>query len=258
MTNLVEQQREHFNRISSQYFAARNNANHLLLKQLLWRYFLKRHPYLKEQVNRVLEPMCGTAEGYEILRSNLSKDFSYLGFDYSESMVDFARSQHPKLNIIHGDVTTFEPDGEPYDIIFLIGGLHHVFSRTSDVLKNLGRALRPNGYFLSFEPTHNNWIARRVRQSIYKSNNLFDADTEQGFEYYGLDNHFTDAGFEKVDDVYAGLLAYILYYNPDAFPMLNVGGSALVRATFAIDRLLWTNWIGRKLSFATISLWQRR
>ena len=108
------------------------------------------------------------------------------------------------------------------------------------------------------EPTHNNWFTRRIRQRIYKANDLFDADTEQGFEYTDLGLFFKNAGYVKVDEVYPGLLAYILYYNPDAFPGLNVGGKFLVKGLFAIDRLFWSGWIGRKLTFATMSIWKRR
>lgn len=258
MTNkLVEQQRAHFNEISDQYFSARRHPNHLLLKDLVWSNFFARNKGIASEVKRVLEPMCGMAEGHEIIRKNLRQDFSYLGFDYSESMVAIARESKPDLEIRWSDVTTFGPEGGLFDLVFLIGGLHHVYSHTPIVIENLKKSLRRGGYFLSFEPTHDNWLARRMRQKIYRANRLFDADTEQGFEYRDLERHFLDAGFEKVDEVYPGLLAYILYYNPDAFPMLNVGGEFFVKVLFAFDRLLWSNLIGRKFSFATIGLWRK-
>lgn len=257
MDKLVEQQREHFNKISDKYFSARSHPNHLLLKRLIWKEFFARHPGLGARVRRVLEPMCGMAEGFGILRENLATDFEYVGFDYSEKMVEIARAQHPQLRLEHGDVTAYRPAGDPFDMIVLIGGLHHVFSRTGEVLRNLRQALAPGGMFLSFEPTHDNPVARRARQKIYASNDLFDDDTEQGFEYRDLEDHFRRAGYRRIDEVYPGLLAYVLYYNPDAFPALNVGGQGLVRSAFAVDRMFWANIVGRKLSFATISLWER-
>jgi SAM-dependent methyltransferase len=151
----------------------------------------------------------------------------------------------------------YQSNGDLFDFIILIGGLHHVYSRTQDVLNSLKKSLRPGGYFLSFEPTHNNWLTRRIRRRIYKTNDLFDDNTEQGFEYRDLDRYFKIAGYNKVDEVYPGLLAYILYYNPDAFPALNCGEKFLVRSLFAIDRLFWNNCFGRKLSFATMSLWRQ-
>lgn len=254
----LEQQREHFNQIAEKYFSARNHPNHLLLKRMIWEYFFLRHPYLGQDIKNVLEPMCGMAEGYEILKMSNKGEFQYFGFDYSETMVEIARRDKPQLRVEWGDVTTFTSPIPPVDLIILIGGLHHVYSRTADVIANLTKALKPGGYFLSFEPTHNNWLARRARQRIYKSNSLFDNDTEQGFDRDELLGHFKRAGYEKVDEVSPGLAAYVFYYNPDAFPALNVGGSGLVKALFWLDRFFWVNWLGRKMTFATITLWKSK
>ena len=49
----------------------------------------------------------------------------------------------------------------------------------------------------------------------------------------------------------------MLYYNPDAFGWLNRGGAGLVRACFLMDRPFMRGHIGRKLSFATLSLWRK-
>ena len=257
MNNLVEQQREHFNSISEKYFAARKHPNHLQLKALIWKAFLDRNASIGNEIKRVLEPMCGMAEGYDIISKYLTPDFEYTGFDYSENMVEFAREVRPGLKIEWNDVTTYNAGSDLFDLIILIGGLHHVYSRTQTVIENLSRSLRTGGYFLNFEPTHDNFLARRVRQKVYQTNDLFDSDTEQGFEYWDLHSHFRKAGFEKVDEVYPGLLAYVLYYNPDAFPGLNIGGKKAVNSLFSLDKLFWANKIGRKLSFATITLWKK-
>jgi len=258
MDDLIERQRAHFNGISEKYFRARQHPNHLLLKQLIWENFLKSKGEIAAEIKRVLEPMCGMAEGEEILRKYWVKNFEYYGFDYSEAMVEQARIRKPTLTIEWNDVTNFRARGELFDLIILIGGLHHVYSRTQEVLANLSGSLRPKGYFLSFEPTQHNWLARRIRRRIYEKNDLFDEDTEQGFEYRDLDRYFRASGYEKVDEVSPGLLAYVLYYNPDAFPALNIGGKFLVKLIFAVDRMFWRNAIGRKLSFATIGLWKKR
>ncbi|MBL0422267.1 class I SAM-dependent methyltransferase [Ramlibacter sp. AW1] len=256
-TDLLEQQREHFNSIAEQYFAARKHPNHLELKRLIWTHFFQRHVPLMNGVKSVLEPMCGMAEGYDIVSRYAGiAGFSYLGFDYSEAMVEIARKARPGLRIEQGDVTTFSSPIPPVDLIVLIGGLHHVYSRTGEAIKTLTAALKPGGYFLSFEPTHDNWLARRTRQRIYASNPLFDVDTEQGYERQDLLAHFQKAGYEKIDEIAAGLISYVLWYNPDAFPALNRGGQALVRTMFGLDRCFWDSAVGRKLSFATISLWR--
>jgi hypothetical protein len=46
--DLVEQQREHFNKISKQYAESRNNPNLLLLKQLIWSEFLSQKSCVRD------------------------------------------------------------------------------------------------------------------------------------------------------------------------------------------------------------------
>ena len=115
----------------------------------------------------------------------------------------------------------------------------------------------PGGHFISLEPTHNNALLRAIRTRIYRKNALFDAGTERGFEFDDLSNCFHRNGFALEDQIYAGLSSYVLYYNPDAFPSLNIGGAGMVRFLFGLDSLCFRNWIGRAFSFATLSLWRK-
>jgi hypothetical protein len=68
---------------------------------------------------------------------------------------------------------------------------------------------------------------------------------------------FTDAGLHSELICYPGLLSYIMYYNPDAFPALNIGGKSLVSLLYAFDKLFYKNPVGRALSFATLSVWSK-
>lgn len=256
MDKSIERQRKHFDSIAHRYHASREHINHKTLKKLMWESFFKRGVIDRNKVNSILEPMCGMSEAYSIVQENLKKKLSYLGFDYSNEMVSLSKKANPTLDIRFADVTKFSCD-QKFDMVVIIGGLHHVHENIEKVLHVMKNILRPEGYFLSFEPTSNNFIFQAIRKHIYKKNNLFDSETERGFEYIELCNRFESVGFKKVDEVFPGLLAYVLYYNPDAFPFLNFGNSSLVKFLFNLDRLIWTRYLGRKLSFATISLWQK-
>jgi SAM-dependent methyltransferase len=249
---------EHFDSIAERYYTARRDANHILLKDLLWRHVLRRAPFWSaERPIDVLEPMCGYADGRRILERHLDCALRYTGFDYSSAVVDRLRALHPGLDVRRADVTTFEPAPRAYDLIMLLGGLHHVPDAARGVVARLARGLRPNGILINFEPTFGNPLTRRVREQIYARNSLFDARTERSFAVDELCRMFEVAGLEPVDILFPGLISYVLYYNPDAFPRLNVGGSRLVRLTFAFDRLLMRSLLGRWLSFATLSVWRK-
>ncbi len=249
----IEQQRQHFNTIADRYHAARLGENHLYLKKLMWGYFFKDKRYLGVDGMSVLEPMCGYGDGKQILEAHFGVRIDYEGFDYSDEVVAHLKAHEPDLNVVQQDVTTYRP-ARQYDVVVVIGALHHVPDHAAAAIKTLAGAVRPGGYFVNYEPTQNNWLFRTVRRAIYKRNSLFDAETERAFDLEPFNAMFRDAGLEVVDQIYPGLSAFVMYYNPDAFPLLNVGGTRLVRWMFSVDKMFFRNWIGRRLSFATITL----
>ena len=259
----IERQVQHFDSIAGAYHDARQHSNHLLLKALIWECALAHNPVLRTLcsdrggVLDVLEPMCGFADGQQILASHAPATLRYQGFDFSPRVVAKLREDQPALDIWQQDVTRFEPETASVDIVILIGGLHHVPDAAAAVVARLATALRPCGLFISAEPTSGNPVFRLVRQRIYERNALFDAVTERDFPVAELTGMFTDAGLRPIDALYPGLLAYVLYYNPDAFPLLNKGGAGMVKAAYAVDRLFQRTLLGRALSFATVSIWQR-
>ena len=123
--NKIEKQKEHFNNIAQKYFKERQSKTHLLIKKLMWQHFFKDKVYLKIDDQTVLEPMCGYCEGKKIIEDHLGIKIIYEGFDYSDIMVDLAKSNDPCLNVYKMDVTKFQTD-KKYDIVIIIGGLHQV------------------------------------------------------------------------------------------------------------------------------------
>lgn len=256
MTDKVARQTAHFDSVAETYRTSRQHRNHRALKDLMWREFFRGKDGLRTNGLVVLEPMCGFADGREILATHLGGEIDYSGFDYSGAVIESLKRSHPDIAVTRQDVTRFETDRQ-YDIVILLGGLHHVPHAAADVVGRLARALKPGGYFISLEPTDGNPLFTMVRRWIYRRNALFDEETERSFtlaEYYGL---FDKAGLRHIDSFYPGLLAYVLYYNPDAFPWLNIGGRGLVRAIWGLERPFRRGAIGRRLSFATLGLWQR-
>lgn len=254
--NLIEQQREHFDSIADKYFSARQNKNHLQFKKLIWKEFFKDFTWEKERT-LVLEPMCGYSEGERILSENIDTKLIYEGFDYSQPLINEVLKKDPKKNVYKQDVTKFKPT-KKYDIIIIIGGLHHVYRNTDTVLESINKALNKNGYFIVLEPTQNNPLFRFVRSKIYSKNNIFDSETEKAYDLDTLNKHFELNNFEIVKQIYPGLLGYILYYNPDAFPILNKGSIKLVNIIFTLEKFCYSNFVGEYFSFATMSLLRKK
>ncbi|MBR1234592.1 class I SAM-dependent methyltransferase [Bradyrhizobium sp. AUGA SZCCT0182] len=254
---LLERQREHFNSIADRYHEGRQASNHRFLKDLMWSDIFSSFQNLKGSHLDVLEPMCGFCDGYDIVRNHLSADISYQGFDYSDAVVESIKKTNPGIQVWQADATKYLPAVDSYDLIILIGGLHHTPLDAQDIVRNLTTGLRTGGLFVSYEPTHGNPLFRMVREGIYKNNSLFDEQTERAFPVSELCKLFVDAGLRRELIRYPGLLSYILYYNPDAFPALNIGGKSFVSLLYSFDKLFYKNAMGRALSFATLSVWQK-
>ncbi|MBT5074821.1 MAG: class I SAM-dependent methyltransferase [Kordiimonadaceae bacterium] len=254
---LIDQQKEHFNSIASEYKNARSHKNHLLLKELIWHHCLKNINLAKNKKYQLLEAMCGFAEGGKLASRHLGVEIDYEGFDYSDSVINDLKTSEPDISVWQADATKWLPETGKYDIIVLIGGLHHVPNQAETVINNLSKGLKAGGIFINFEPTYANPLTKWVRKKIYQKNPLFDEQTERDFSVKELKSFFNAASLNPLKLRYPGLASYVLFYNPDAFPFLNKGGEWLVRATFFIDRVFYAFKIGEWFSFATFSVWKK-
>lgn len=252
----LEKQREHFNTIAEEYFLARRGERQKFLHYMLYKE-LFRGIAIREGRIKVLEPMCGFGEGKEILQKFFKNEMEYEGFDYSEEIVRYAKELNPEINIYVQDVTTFKSDNK-YDIIILIGGLHHVPDYSGGVLDNCYSLLEENGLLINIEPTYNNFVYKKICEFIYKKNPVFDEETERRFSLKEINELYRSSKLEVVRQIYPGLLAYLLWYNPDAFPILNKGKLSTVKRVFNIDRHLMYTKFGKKCSVATFTILKKR
>lgn len=257
MDDKIEHQRKHFESVSNTYYRSRQDIKHLLFKEMLWTWFFgKNRTQFTKNHYSVLEPMCGYGEGFDVLNKYLNISFDYTGFDYSSELVRIVNDNHPKRNITVGNILNYSSQ-QTYDLIILIGGLHHVYAQKELALKNVASLLSEEGIFITFEPTHNNFLFKKVRDVIYKRNPLFDSETEQAFELKELDCLFMNSGLNLIDQTYPGLLGYVMYYNPDAFPSLNIGTTTCLKHLFKLEKHFFTSLLAKYLSFATLSLWRK-
>jgi SAM-dependent methyltransferase len=251
-----ERQRRHYEGVAEKYYKCRQSNNHLVFKDLLWHSFFQNKDFLKESVSKVLEPMCGYAEGKEIIEKYVNANIEYEGFDCSDKCLDIAKRIDPDIKVYNMDAAKFKTNGK-FDLIILIGGLHHISDLAKDFVNTLYGALNKGGYFINFEPTHNNGLYKSIRKFVYKKNPMFDCQSESGFALSCLDSIYSSCRFKIIDQIYPGLVSYILYFNPEAFGFLNIGNGNTVKRLFHIEKSFFRSPLGRKLSFATLTLLQK-
>jgi 2-polyprenyl-3-methyl-5-hydroxy-6-metoxy-1,4-benzoquinol methylase len=94
----------------------------------------------------VLDLGCGNGK----LVTGLPEYVTYIGTDFSETLLDEARALHPKYEFRYGDV--LDPNDwiklGQYDAVFCVAVLHHIPSRDNQlyVLKEIKKHLKPGGF----------------------------------------------------------------------------------------------------------------
>lgn len=256
MKNTVEQQIDNFNGRVDNYLSKKTSPQRQAYISLLWKLvFSYAHRLSSGRQNVcILEPMCGWS-AYDLVAENFPGSIqSYDAFDYSEKMIHIGKSLYPNVNFWVQDATTFVPGENAYDIILLIGGLHHIPKYAPDVLGNLAKSLRPDGCMINLEPTFNNSLLSFFCNLIYRKNKNFDHETERRFSLRELNGYYASAGLKTMKQLYPGLLAYLLWYNPDIFPFLNRGSIHMVRKLFSFEHRIYSSWYAKKMSVATITI----
>ncbi|MEE8575173.1 MAG: class I SAM-dependent methyltransferase [Thermodesulfobacteriota bacterium] len=254
-----DRQREHFDSISEKYISSRGGEKPEAYKEVMWgRILSKLSEFLpRESSFTGIEPMCGNADASRRILDYFP-GAKMDAFDLSRSMLEGAvGSDESRLSVYESDILKFNKTSE-YDLALVIGGLHHIPHDTGRGVGNIRRALKKGGLFLNFEPTHNNFFFKAVRERIYKKNEIFEEESECAFTLKEYNRLLADNGFEILYQCYPGLIGYVLYYNPDAFPLLAVGSAATAKSFASLDMYLSTSAIGRFFSFTTWTISRKK
>lgn len=71
---------------------------------------------------------------------------------------------------------------EQFDVVFVIGGLHHCIRDLPLAIKNIASFIRPNGFFLMMEP-NGEYFLEPLRKIWYRRDRFFEADTEEALSH---------------------------------------------------------------------------
>jgi ubiquinone/menaquinone biosynthesis C-methylase UbiE len=192
------------------------------------------------QSNKILDPMCGSGETTKQVLNNLNGQV-FLS-DISVEMLRLIPEEvenHPRTVVMKAQTArrlNFEDDS--VDVIFVSGGLHHVFPILHEVLNEFYRVLKPGGFFVFGEP-YDGWIATRMlRRAIYKYSSKFDETSEFPFDQKNLLESLEKARFESIRLKPWGGLGYLFSGPMNVIPILGwVKSSRFWSLLFTLDEI---------------------
>lgn len=124
---------------------------------------------------------------------------------------------------------------EKFDVVMIIGGLHHCISDLNQTLKNVDYMLRPGGYFLMCEP-NSRFMLENIRKAWYRLDKYFDAETEAALDHNDIYQSVSDQ--YRVDRVdYMGGPGYFLLLNSMVLRIPLGVKKYLARFLFFADRI---------------------
>ncbi|MEZ6086697.1 MAG: class I SAM-dependent methyltransferase [Pirellulaceae bacterium] len=114
----------------------------------------------------VLEVGCGAGYAADYLPPTYA---SYFGIDYSQMLIDVASATHASDRVRFAAINARDLKPErPFDLIFMIGVLHHM-DRRDEMVRHLVSLLTPGGWLVVNEPQPGNpliRVARKTRKQI--------------------------------------------------------------------------------------------
>jgi SAM-dependent methyltransferase len=227
-------QRAHYDKIAAGYEAHYSDRWSLRYRDRFINAPLTRGVDLHGR--RVLDAMCGSGELTDYL---LRHGAEVTGLDISPAVIQLFRDKHPQAKGVAGSIyeTGFEP--EAFDVVGVIGGLHHAQPNLQLAVDEIHRVLRPGGWFVFAEP-HAGSAMDALRRFWYRFDPLFEAN-EKAVDVDALEAA-NRGRFEFVSKRFAGSVAYLLVFNSMVFRvphrLKNLYSPALVAAEALLQPLL--------------------
>ncbi|GMU51142.1 MAG: hypothetical protein AMXMBFR33_02880 [Candidatus Xenobia bacterium] len=156
---------------------------------------------------RALDAMSGSGSLSDYLQR---KGARVTGLDISPTQIAMYQEKLPDCQAVCGSMLESGLPDASFDLVAVVGGLHHLHPNVLAAIDEVHRLLRPGGYFCFTEP-HSGSLPDILRQLWYRFDPLFE-ENEAAIDVSQLkraNQHRFDFEIER----YVGNVAYIVVLN---------------------------------------------
>ena len=199
----------------------------------------------------VLEAMCGSGHSTGFL---LERGAHVTGLDVSEQAIEMFRTKWPACTAVAESILSPTLPDASFDVVLVVGGLHHVHPHADEAVAQVTRLLKPRGFLCFCEP-HTGSLVDAVRRTWYLRDPMFETN-EAAVNISAL-RSATAGRFDVISERYFGNVAHTLVLN-----------SMVLRAPRWLKRLysspameieaLLNPILGRRLSCSVVCQWRKR
>jgi len=223
-------QRAHYDSIGAGYEEHYSDYWSLRYRDLFINEPLTRGVELRHK--RVLDAMCGSGELADYL---IRQGANVVGLDISPAVIQLFRDKHQEATGLVGSIYDTGFESGSFDVVGVMGGLHHAQPNLQAAVDEIRRILRPGGWFIFAEP-HAGSVMDLARRLWYRFDPLFEANEE------AVDVDALEAAnrgrYEFVSKRYGGGVAYLLVFNSMVFRAPHRVKALYSPAALAAERLL--------------------
>jgi SAM-dependent methyltransferase len=199
----------------------------------------------------VLEAMCGSGHSTAYL---LECGARVTGLDVSAHAIDLFRNKWPRCETVLASI--LEPGLPPdsFDVVVVVGGLHHVHPHVEDAVAEIWKLLKPGGFFCFSEP-HTGSLMDVARRLWYARDAMFETN-ESAVDVQAL-RRSTAAKFDVVAERYFGSVAHTLVLNSMILRASPRVKRLYAGPAMALERML-DPLLGPRLSCSVSCQWRKR
>jgi ubiquinone/menaquinone biosynthesis C-methylase UbiE len=203
------------------------------------------------QGKKALDAMCGSGQATRWLRAHGAQ---VTGVDLSETAMARFRERWPQCEAHCASVTALDFSDQSFDIITVVGGLHHVHPHVKKAMAEFHRLLKPGGYLCLIEP-HAGSLPDFFRKLWYSLDRRNFAPNEASIDIDRLqaDNR---QHFEFIARRYFGSFGYLFLINSMILRMPRALKKALAPLAFGQEKIA-SLWSTKLLSCGVACRWRK-